>query len=69
MPFKQQKDPAQKLVQMNVAIPWSLSNMVDQVAAARKAPKTQVIRDALHDGIMRTPEMVEMVRNETRASQ
>lgn len=68
MPFTPQKDPAQKLVQMNAAIPWSLSVMVDQVAAARKVPKTQVVREALHDGIMRTPEMMELARQEAKAS-
>ena len=67
MPFPTEKDPANKLVQMNAAIPWSLSVMVDQVAAARKVPKTQVIREALHDGIMRTPEMIELSRTEAKA--
>lgn len=67
MPFPTEKDPAQKLVQMNASIPWSLSVMVDQVAEARKQPKTQVIREALHAGIMATPEMVGRARQEAKA--
>lgn len=67
MPFPTQKDPEKKLVQMNASIPWSLSVMVDQVAAARKQPKTQVIREALHAGIMATPEMIELARSEAKA--
>lgn len=67
MAFPTEKDPAQKLVQMNASIPWSLAVMVDELAALRKQPKTQVVREALHIGIMAAPEMVERARHQAKA--